>query len=119
MTHPQDTADTGLVEETHQLLEEIGALLASGSDDVERLERTLTDGYAWALSLDGERRRLHRSIEALALGGGRREGVELARRLEQCECDLNVLRDQLRRLQPVHSTAVRRSRAYTSPDLTA
>src|SRR5207247_2033695 len=41
------------------LLEEISALLAAeGADDPARLERTLTDGYARALSLEAERRRL-------------------------------------------------------------
>ena len=50
------------------LLEEITALLAEAEDgdDPARLERTLTDGYAYALELESERWRLERRMSELA-----------------------------------------------------
>ena len=96
------------------LLEEISALLAAeGVDDPVRLERTLTDGYARALSLEAERRRLQKQIGTLTvtLGSGdaaaRRELAALLRQVKRQEGDLGVLRDQLGRLRRRHSSAVR------------
>jgi hypothetical protein len=97
------------------LLLEIAALLADpGEGDVAHLERTLTDGYARALALEGERRRL---LAELAGGGA---APPLANRLARREGELVRLREQLRLLQRRHSDAVRRARAgYTSPERTA
>jgi len=96
------------------LLEEISALLAAdGTDDPARLERTLTDGYARALSLEAERRRLQKQIGTLTatLGNGdddaRRELAALLRQVKRREGDLGALRAQLGRLRRRHSTAVR------------
>jgi hypothetical protein len=96
------------------LLEEISALLAAeGTDDPVRLERTLTDGYARALSLEAERRRLQKQIGALTatLGSGdaaaRRELTALLRQVKRQEGDLGALRAQLDRLRRRHSLAVR------------
>ena len=105
------------------LLAEIAALLAvsDGSDDPARLERTLTDGYARALSLEGEHRRLERRIGSMAADRGgpeaRRELASLMRLVKRRQGDLRALRDQLVELRRRHSSAVRRS--YTSPDRTA
>jgi hypothetical protein len=96
------------------LLEEISALLAAeGADDPARLERTLTDGYARALSLEAERRRLQKQIGTLTvtLGSGdaaaRRELAALLRQVKRQEGDLGALREQLGRLRRRHSSAVR------------
>jgi hypothetical protein len=96
------------------LLEEITALLAAeGTDDPARLERTLTDGYARALLLEAERRRLQKQIGHLTatVGSGdataRRELAALLRRVERQEGDLGRLRAQLGRLRRRHSLAVR------------
>ena len=97
------------------LLEEIAALLEAGEtvDDPVRLERTLTDGYARALTLEAERRRLEKQIGVLtvAVGTGddaaRRELAALVRRVKRQELDLGALRAQLGRLRRRHSSAVR------------
>lgn len=70
-----------------------------------RLELTLTEGYAEALALDGERLRLERRIEELtaelAEGGQNRpeELRKLISRLETAEDDLVELRDLLEKLR--------------------
>jgi len=97
------------------LLEEISALLAAGEggDDPQRLERTLTDGYARALSLEAERRRLLKQIAALTVtvedgdAASRRELAGLVRQMKRQEGDLGVLRTQLGLLRRRHSSAVR------------
>ena len=97
------------------LLEEIAALLseAEEGDDPERLERTLTDGYARALMLEAERRRLQKEIGRLTVtvgagdAAGRRELASLIRQVKRQEGDLGTLRASLRRLRTRYSTAVR------------
>jgi hypothetical protein len=97
------------------LLEEIVALLAEAEDgdDPERLERTLTDGYARALRLEAERRRLEKEIGKLTVTVGegdaaaRRELATLVRRVKRQEGDLGTLRSLLRRLRSRYSSAVR------------
>ena len=97
------------------LLEEISALLDGGEaqHDLARLERTLTDGYARALALEAERRRLEKQIGVLTatVGEGdaatRRQLSALVRRVKRQEGDLGALRDQLGRLRRQHSSAVR------------
>ena len=97
------------------LLEEISALLALGeeADDPVLLERTLTDGYARALTLEAERRRLQKQIGALTIdpeGGdadSRRELAALVRKMKRQEGDLGLLRAELGRLRRRHSSAVR------------
>src|SRR5438105_15906301 len=97
------------------LLEEISALLAAGEggDDPARLERTLTDGYARALFLEAERRRLQKEIGNLTVtvdpgdAASRRQLAALVRRVKSQEGDLGVLRAQLGRLRRRHSSAVR------------
>ena len=97
------------------LLAEIVALLAEAEDgdDPERLERTLTDGYARALRLEAERRRLEKEIGKLTVTVGegdaaaRRELATLVRRVKRQEGDLGTLRSLLRRLRSRYSSAVR------------
>src|SRR5215210_7827182 len=72
------------------VVDSIRALLDSGEDvDLVALERTLTDGYAHALSLEAERWRIEKRIgEVAAMLNGTdeapktRELASLARRLE-------------------------------------
>jgi hypothetical protein len=96
------------------LLDEISALLAAeGTDDPAHLERTLTDGYARALLLEAERRRLQKQIGLLTAtldsgdAAARRELASLVRRDKRQEGYLGALRDQLGRLRRRHSSAVR------------
>src|SRR5262249_45275480 len=97
------------------LLEEISALLSVGEaeHDLVRLERTLTDGYARALALEAERRRLQKQIGALTAtvsdgdAASRRRLAALVRQVKRQEGDLGALRAQLGRLRRQHSSAVR------------
>jgi hypothetical protein len=114
-TTPPGRANTGRVPKKDPLLDEISALLEGGEegDDPDRLERTLTDGYARALLLEAEHRRLEKQIGILtvSLGEGdasaRRELVALLRLMKRREGDLGTLRALLGRLRRRHSSAVR------------
>jgi len=99
------------------LLEEIDELLADSpegeADTLARLERTLTDGYAYALALEAERYRLERRMSELAgeLHDGNHElkTKELALvsdRLSSNASVLSVLRNTLTQLR-ARATAVR------------
>jgi len=83
------------------LLERIEELIDAPAPAEEALERTLTDGYAQALALEGERWRLHRQLGEAAAGldDGDREGARrvsaLGRRLAQTDGDLARLRERL------------------------
>jgi hypothetical protein len=114
-TPARTRTNTAAVAKKDALLEEISALLAAGEagEDVDRLERTLTDGYARALTLEAERRRLERQIGDLTVTLGeadaasRRELAALVRQMKRREGDLGALRAQLGRLRRRHSSAVR------------
>jgi ABC-type phosphate transport system auxiliary subunit len=100
------------------LLEEIDELLASSSPPEEpaalaRLERTLTDGYAHALSLEAERLRLERRMSELAgeLNEGNQEQktqelVQVSRRITSAHAEIERLRCSLSELR-ARATAVR------------
>jgi hypothetical protein len=109
------------------LLEQIDELLAETPSKkapatLARLERTLTDGYAYALALEAERWRLERRMSELAgelhEGNGELKAKELAllsSRLASNATVLSGLRGTLVQLR-AHATAVR-SRAQASPTL--
>ena len=100
------------------LLEQIDELLAEPHSEGEsatlaHLERTLTDGYAYALALESERWRLEQRLSELA--GELQEGdqdeksqelAQISRRLSSNEDALESLRSTLARLRS-HATAVR------------
>ena len=93
------------------LLDEIDELLAEPSPTEEpatlaRLERTLTDGYAHALSLEAERLRLERRMSELAgeLHDGNREQkaeelVQVSRRISRAGDEIDHLRTTLAELR--------------------
>jgi chromosome segregation ATPase len=97
------------VGELETLRAEIARLLdqAERDDDPARLERTLTDGYARALSLEAEGSRLRREIERLDASSERAELRALTSELEAQLDLLEQLRDELVRLRQRHSVAVR------------
>jgi hypothetical protein len=107
-----------LIPETATLYEEIRALLDEppGAEEtglLDRLEHTLTDGYARALALETERVRLERRMGELAgelhesSGGGHTaELASVARRLNDAEDELARLRDVLGSLR-ARASAVR------------
>jgi hypothetical protein len=92
---------------SRDLADRIRSLLEQGADPsvpmLTELEHTLTDGYAEALRLEGERLRLERQIGELAHGvNGRQQADELrdlAERLRGADEDLASLRELLHVLQ--------------------
>jgi hypothetical protein len=81
------------------VLERIEALLG-GAPPVPELERTLTDGYATALALEGERIRIERRMNGVAAQieenpDGAKELSELAERRAEVDSDLSHLRARL------------------------
>jgi hypothetical protein len=96
-----------------ELLAQISALIAEPECDRERIERTLTDGYAHALSLEGEKWRLEKRIDELAHGlqrgnteGKAKELSSLTKRLDGNASELVLLRRRLGELRR-HADAVR------------
>jgi chromosome segregation ATPase len=93
------------------MLEQIEELLASEQPTLARLEDTLTEGYAQALALEAERRRLERRIGEVAREGGSDAGDELrtlGSRLTHADGELHRLRTLLGTL---HDRARRARRA--------
>ncbi|MGH2921709.1 MAG: hypothetical protein ACRDKU_06565 [Gaiellaceae bacterium] len=92
-----------VIERIRTLLEALNK--GNGTPSRERIESTLTEGYAEALALDGERLRLERKIDdvtAHLASGGRSRLEELQRvmaRLESTEQDLADLRELLSSLR--------------------
>jgi hypothetical protein len=84
------------------VLQKIQAMLTAKSGDLDSIERTLTDGYAHALSLEAEKWRLERRLTEVAQGikGGdteakTRELSSLAERLDGNQGELETLRGVL------------------------
>src|SRR5215470_19366759 len=100
--------------ELEPLMDEIATLLDQdeGRDDPEQLERTLTEGYAYALTLEAERSSLEQQVLRLSLeldehgGAILTEVKELAQRLHECDDSCERLRGELVRLKRRHSAAV-------------
>src|SRR6476661_6851822 len=88
------------------LMAQIAALLAEadGQDDPAQIERTLTDGYARALALEAEHRRLAQRIRKMTAAD---ELAAAVRQLERQEDEIGELRQELGRLRHRHSSAVR------------
>ncbi|HEX4527295.1 MAG TPA: hypothetical protein VH108_11215 [Gaiellaceae bacterium] len=88
------------------LLDSISTLLGASARDLDQIERTLTDGYAQALSLEAERWRLERRVTGLSRGieqgdtlSKARELADVAQRLESTDRDLAELRGALNELR--------------------
>jgi hypothetical protein len=88
------------------VIERIRALLAlpsqgQGAPSRERIESVLTEGYAEALALDGERLRLERKIDEVTAhlaSGGETQAAELQETMDRVEAtkkDLAKLRKLL------------------------
>ena len=107
---PLDNRLTVAYESMPALFEQIDALLAEPAprepDELARLERTLTDGYAHALSLEAERLRLERRMSELAgeLHDGNQEQkaeelVKVSRRISTAGDEIERLRATLAQLR--------------------
>jgi hypothetical protein len=96
-----------------ELLDQIRALISAPARDLDTIERTLTDGYAHALSLEAEKWRLEKRISEVAqtlprgdTASKAREIASLASRVEGNVGDLTALRAVLAELRR-HADAVR------------
>lgn len=96
-----------------ELLDRIQTLIDSEASDLDQIERTLTDGYAAALSLEAERWRIERRIAEVTHGIQRgdvakkaRELASLSKRLNGNETKLSRLRAVLKELRR-HASGVR------------
>jgi hypothetical protein len=92
------------------LHDRISELIAAPERDSERIDRTLTDGYAHALTLEAERwrleRRLSEAAQNLQPGDPAEKTVELseiARRLDGYTGELGDLRGRLSELRRLRS----------------
>jgi HAMP domain-containing protein len=89
-----------------ELFQEISDLIADSERDLDRIERTLTDGYAYALTLEAERWRLEKRLAEVAqelpagdLEGKSAELTSLSRRLDGNADELSLLRGRLGELR--------------------
>lgn len=96
-----------------ELLEQIQALMSEPARDLETIERTLTDGYAEALSIEAAKWRLEKRAAEVAQGLQRgdtaqkaRELAELAERIDGAIGELSELRAVLAELRR-HADVVR------------
>jgi ABC-type phosphate transport system auxiliary subunit len=104
------------------LRDEIAELLrlpenGAGAPSLDAIESTLTDGYAAALALEGERWRIERRLGEVARDADEvsahcvaAELSELSDRLETADGELVSLRSLLRKLQ-ARQRVLRRSRS--------
>lgn len=91
-----------LVTEMNALLDEIAAVISDGGADRAQIERTLTDGYAHALTLESERLRLEKRIGELTERRGSKATQEVAmlsRELDGTSGNLATLRSTLAELR--------------------
>jgi hypothetical protein len=80
------------------MMEQIEELLSAEAPPLERIEATLTDGYAQALALEAERWRLERRLGEVARAGAtdlRDEVTSLGERLSSTDGELARLRSLL------------------------
>jgi hypothetical protein len=82
-----------------EILDRINALIADSERDLDRIEETLTDGYAHALSLEAEKWRLEKRIAEIAHGMGRGDAAEKARELTSLSRRLDDKGGDLQRLR--------------------
>jgi hypothetical protein len=96
-----------------ELFEEITALISGSDRDLDKIERTLTDGYAHALTLEAEKSRLERrmrevthSLSGSETGDLTNELTSLVRRLDGKADELSQLRGRLGELRR-HAETIR------------
>ena len=112
----------GAMSDHDTLLAEIRAQLAGSRRDLSKLERTLTDGYAEALSLEAARLRLLRRLGSLAAtlegddeAGKTKELSSLAKQIEEHNTVLTELRELLEALRKEYSRGASAARAHAAP----
>jgi hypothetical protein len=86
--------------------QQIEELLSADAPNLDRLEATLTEGYAQALALEAERWRLERRLGEVAREGG----SDLAAELSSIGTRLNAADDELSKLRSLLGTLHERAR---------
>lgn len=82
-----------------ELTDAINELIAAPGCDIARIEHTLTDGYAHALQLEAEGRRIERRIAGVTLELGRGDAASQVEELAALAGDLDANRVALERLR--------------------
>jgi len=82
-----------------ELLQTIQTMISSDTDDLAQIERTLTDGYAHALELEGEKLRLERRIAEITQRIDRGDAAEDARELASLAKSIDGKQGALARLR--------------------
>lgn len=89
------------------MLQQIESLLSAEAPTIEKLESTLTEGYAQALTLEAERWRLERRLGEVAREGG----ADLVDEVSSIGMRLNDTDGELRRLRAMLGTLHERARS--------
>ena len=95
--------------ELTSLFEEIAALMRTSGADLDHIERTLTDGYAHALSLEAEKWRLEKRIAQVAQGLKEGDTSKKAHELSSLAQRLDGNAGELTRLRALLSDLRRRA----------
>jgi len=82
-----------------ELLQTIQTMISSETDDLAQIERTLTDGYAHALELEGEKLRLERRLTQITQRIDHGDTAENARELASLAKSIDGQRGALARLR--------------------
>src|SRR6476660_4382517 len=83
------------------VLQKIQAILSTKSGDLDSIERTLTDGYAHALSLEAEKWRLERRLTEAVQGIDEGDTVAKAREISSIAERIDGNQDELEHLRGV------------------
>jgi hypothetical protein len=101
------------------LLIQIRALLNGSTHDLDHIERTLTDGYAHALSLEAEQWRLEKRRTEVTHGLQRGDTAKKARELAEIAAQLDSKAGDLRELRSVLSDLRRHAASVRVASLSA
>ena len=100
-------------ERCEQICENVSALIAAPTRDIEEIEHVLTDGYAQALRLEAEKWRLEKRMGEVAQGLQRGDTAEKVRELSTLAKQVDVNAGELAELRSLladlrrHADAVR------------
>ena len=83
------------------VLQKIQAILSTKSGDLDSIERTLTDGYAHALTLEAEKWRLERRLTAAVQGIDEGDTAAKAREISSIAERIDGNQDELEHLRGV------------------
>ena len=89
------------------MLQQIESLLSAEAPTIEKLESTLTEGYAQALALEAERWRLERRLGEVAREGG----ADLVEEVSSIGMRLNDTDGELERPRAIPGTLPERARS--------